>query len=130
MNIEEVTIASISPDPGNVRLHSPQNVEAIAASLRRFGQQKPIVVDGAGIVRAGNGTLSAAKLLGWTSIKIIRTTLTGADAVAYAISDNRVGDPDVGSTFAQNALAQTWAALNAEAGGVPRFSAGKIPALS
>jgi len=42
-------------------------LEQIKASLRRFGQQKPIVVDATNVVRAGNGTLAAAKALGWTN---------------------------------------------------------------
>jgi hypothetical protein len=59
------------------------------ASLRRFGQQKPIVIDRNNIVRAGNGTLEAAKRLGWKKIDCVLTELNGADATAYAIADNR-----------------------------------------
>jgi ParB-like chromosome segregation protein Spo0J len=114
VNIEEVEIASLSADPANVRQHSPRNIETITASLRRFGQQKPIVVDGSGIVRAGNGTLAAAVALGWTKIKIVRTNLSGSEATAYGIADNRSGDPEVGSTFDQQSLAEVIAALNAE----------------
>src|SRR4051812_9327443 len=99
MNIEDVEISSLSPDPANVRRHSERNLETIKASLRRFGQQKPIVVDGSGIVRAGNGTLAAAIALGWTHIKIVRSNLAGSEATAYGIADNRAGDPEVGSTF-------------------------------
>ena len=68
MNIEQLAIASLSPDPANARRHPERNLEQIKASLRRFGQQKPIVVDAANVVRAGNGTLAAAKSLGWTTI--------------------------------------------------------------
>ncbi len=114
MIIEEVEIASLSSDPANVRRHSERNIAAIVGSLRRFGQQRPIVVDGSGIVRAGNGTLAAALSLGWTHIKIIRTNLTGAEATAYAIADNRAGDPEVGSTFDAAALAEVLTALQAE----------------
>ena len=92
MKVESVRIEDISPDPANVRKHSPKNLAAIRASLRRFGQQKPIVVDGDGVVRAGNGTLAAATELGWTHIDVVRTELTGSDAVAYAIADNRTAE--------------------------------------
>lgn len=92
MNVERVPIESLSPDPANVRLHSEKNLGAIAGSLRRFGQQKPIVVDGKGVVVAGNGTLAAAKSLGWTEIDIVRTALTGPEAVAFAIADNRTAE--------------------------------------
>src|SRR4051812_25026478 len=116
MVIEEIEISSLSSDPANVRRHSPRNIDAIKASLRRFGQQRPIVVDGNGIVRAGNGTLAAAVALDWRRIKIIRTDLTGAEATAYAIADNRTGDPEIGSTFDSLALAEVLAALQAEDG--------------
>lgn len=64
MKTERVTVASLLFDPANVRKHGERNLDAIKASLARFGQQKPIVVDGDGIVRAGNGTLIAAEQLG------------------------------------------------------------------
>jgi len=89
MITESVPIESLSQDPSNVREHGVRNVEAIKASLLRFGQQKPIVVDADGVVVAGNGTLGAAKLLGWTSLDVVRTELHGAEAVAFAIADNR-----------------------------------------
>lgn len=114
MTIETIEISSLSPDPANVRRHSERNLETIKASLRRFGQQKPIVIDGNGIVRAGNGTLAAATALGWTHIQAVRSSLAGSEATAYAIADNRAGDPDVGSTFDQNALAEVLASLRAE----------------
>ena len=89
MKIERINVAELSLDPSNVRKHDRKNLDAIKASLRKFGQQKPIVVDAKGIVLAGNGTLTAAKELGWTEIEITRTTLQGVEATAFAIADNR-----------------------------------------
>lgn len=85
-------IDSLLPDPANVREHDQRNVDAIKASLTRFGQQKPIVVDADGVVLAGNGTLGAAKLLGWDRIAVVQTELKNAEAVAYAIADNRTAE--------------------------------------
>lgn len=102
-SIEVVLIESLVPDPENARTHDARNMDAIMASLREFGQQKPIVVDADGIVRAGNGTLLAAKRLGWTQIAIVRSQLRGLDATAYAIADNRTGDL---SEFNAQVLAQ------------------------
>jgi ParB-like chromosome segregation protein Spo0J len=92
MIIETVPVGYLSQDPANARKHDEKNITAIMASLRRFGQQKPIVVDISNVVRAGNGTLEAASRLGWESIDIVRTTLQSADAVAFAIADNRTTD--------------------------------------
>ena len=92
MNIQTIPLADLSLDPSNVRKHSRRNLDAIKASLRKFGQQKPIVVDAKGIVLAGNGTLTAAKELGWTEIQIVRTELAGVEATAFAIADNRTAE--------------------------------------
>ena len=89
MILETVACDTLSLDPANVRKHSAKNLDAIKASLRRFGQQKPIVVDAKGIVLAGNGTLTAAKALGWKEIQIVRTDLAGVQATAFGIADNR-----------------------------------------
>jgi len=105
---ERVTVASLLFDPANVRKHGERNLDAIKASLARFGQQKPIVVDGDGIVRAGNGTLMAAKALGWHEIEIVRTNLRGSEATAYAIADNRTAEL---AEWDEGALAEQLAAL-------------------
>lgn len=89
MKLESVPLSSLSLDPANLRKHGRRNLDAIKASLRRFGQQKPIVVDAKGIVLAGNGTLAAAQELGWSEIKIVRTDLDGTQATAFGIADNR-----------------------------------------
>jgi filamentous hemagglutinin family protein len=108
MDIQTVAIDTIHQDPANVRKHDGKNIDAIKGSLKRFGQQKPIVVNRDGIVIAGNGTLSAAKALGWTEIKIVRTELAGPEATAYAIADNRTAEL---AEWDDDALAQTLAAL-------------------
>ena len=113
MNVETVKIDSLTFDPANVRKHDEKNLSAIKASLNRFGQQKPIVVDASGVVRAGNGTLAAAKALGWKEIRIVRSSLAGSEATAYAIADNRSAEL---AEWDDDALAQTLAALQIEDG--------------
>lgn len=92
MQTETVLIDSLSPDPANARKHDERNLAAIRDSLRAFGQQKPIVVDQREVVIAGNGTLEAAKGLGWTEIAIVRTTLDQTQATAFGIADNRTAE--------------------------------------
>jgi len=92
MRLEKRSVKDLSSDPANARKHSDRNIESIMASLRRFGQQKPIVVDKSNVVRAGNGTLEAAKRLGWETIAVVQSDLTGADMSAYAIADNRTAE--------------------------------------
>jgi DNA modification methylase len=92
MGIQDIPCADLHNDPANVRKHGDQNLAAIKASLARFGQQKPIVVNADGVVIAGNGTLMAARALGWQTIKAVRTNLAGSEATAFAIADNRTAE--------------------------------------
>lgn len=82
-------IATLQPDPANLRRHNERSLAAVMASLSRFGQQKPIVVDRRGVVVAGHGVLEAAKRLGWKQIAAVDSKLAGAERIAYAIADNR-----------------------------------------
>ena len=111
MKIESVPIESISTDPANLRKHDERNISAIIASLRRFGQQHPIVIDSRGIVLAGNGRYEAIKRLGWPTILAVRSDLAGADATAYAIADNRTAEL---ANWDDTALAETLRALQSE----------------
>jgi hypothetical protein len=92
MTVETVTIASLELDPRNARRHPDRNLASIKRSLEPFGQQKPIVVDADGVIIAGNGTVTAARALGWESSDVVRTKLRGAEARAFAIADNRTGE--------------------------------------
>ena len=73
LTIRRVPLDSLHLDPANARRHDERNFEAIKGSLARFRQQKPLVVDRNGMIRAGNGTYLAAKALGWKEIDIVGT---------------------------------------------------------
>jgi len=90
MELETITIGSLALDPQNARKHSNRNLDAIKASLTKFGQRKPIVVHQNTVI-AGNGTLEAAKSLGWTEIQVTRCPddWDTDTAKAYALADNR-----------------------------------------
>ena len=92
MKIERRKISELKNDPVNARKHSPRNLKAIRDSLDVFGQQKPIVVDSRGVVIAGNGTLEAARELGWDDINVTVTDLDPAHAQAFGIADNRTAE--------------------------------------
>src|SRR4051812_30445544 len=64
-----VDVDSLILDPANARKHPEKNLEATMASLRVYGQRKPVVVNRRNMtVEAGNGTLSVARTLGWKKI--------------------------------------------------------------
>jgi DNA modification methylase len=85
-----VPIASIELHPRNSRIG---DVEAVVASLQRFGQLKPIVVQSSTrFVVAGNHLVRAAQKLGWTEIAANVEAMDDATAVAYMLADNRTSD--------------------------------------
>jgi len=83
--------------PGNPR---KGNVAAIKESYSRFGQLKPIVAvrddDGGYTVIAGNHQLQAARDLGWESIAVAVVAMPSEEAIAFALTDNKVSE--LGST--------------------------------
>lgn len=96
-------IEDLQLDPNNARKHSRKNKAAIQSSVEQFGAARSIVIDNDGVVRAGNGTLEAAKKAGISKIKIIdgnrdelvvvrRPDWTDTEAKAYAIADNKSSD--------------------------------------
>lgn len=94
LQIETVKINALTPDPNNARKHDAKNLDAIAGSLKLFGQRKPIVVTPDNVVVAGNGTLEAAKQLGWDEIVVARTPRgwTWEQIKAFALADNRTAE--------------------------------------
>tara|TARA_R110000824_G_scaffold367453_3_gene556614 strand:+ start:2296 stop:2883 length:588 start_codon:yes stop_codon:yes gene_type:complete len=92
MQIKKHEIGKLDKDSANARKHDQRNLEAIKKSLEAFGQQKPIVIDKAGKVIAGNGTIEAAKELGWTEIEAVTSQLDQENAKGYAIADNRTAE--------------------------------------
>ena len=88
-----IEISKLIPDQANARKHNEKNMDAIVASLSRFGQRSPIVVQRQGmIVRAGNGRLEAAKRLSWSHIAAVIVDESSVDATAFAIADNRTAE--------------------------------------
>ncbi|MFA4972974.1 MAG: ParB N-terminal domain-containing protein [bacterium] len=88
-----VPIDAIAVDPTNARAHPPGNISAIAGSLNRYGQRKPIVVNRRdNTIEAGNGTWDAAKLIRWTHIAVVFVDDDPHAATGYALADNRTTD--------------------------------------
>jgi len=94
MKIETLQIKDLTPDPQNARQHDDKNLKAIQGSLKEFGQRKPIVITEAGVIVAGNGTVEAAKRLGWLKIDCVRVPgdWTPEQTKAFALADNRTAE--------------------------------------
>jgi hypothetical protein len=86
-------MAALRLDPENARVHSERNVAAIAESLRRYGQRKPVVANKrTKIILAGNGTYVAAQRLGWTELACVWVQDDKHTARGYALADNRTAE--------------------------------------
>ena len=94
LNTEIIPIDNLVPDENNARTHSKKNIDAIAKSLQTFGQRKPVVITQNNVVVAGNGTLEAAKQIGWKGLAVVRVPADwDSDTIkAYALADNRTAE--------------------------------------
>ena len=90
MDVRRVPIDSIHLDPGNARSHGDVNLAAIEASLKRFGQVEPLVIQQrSGRIIGGNGRVVAMKKLGWTECDIVELDIDDATATALGVALNR-----------------------------------------
>lgn len=79
------------PYVNNARTHSEEQVIQIASSIKEFGFNNPILVDGDRGVIAGHGRLMAAKKLGLDEVPTIELTgLTETQKKAYILADNKI----------------------------------------
>jgi ParB-like chromosome segregation protein Spo0J len=95
MKIENLKTESLVPYARNAKLHDEIQVSKIASSIREFGFNNPVLVDGEkppGII-AGHGRVLAAKKLGLTEVPCIRLAhLSEAQKRAYILADNRLAE--------------------------------------
>lgn len=90
--LEYVALGHIHENPDNPR-RNDEAVPAVAESIRRFGFNSPILVDGDGQIIAGHTRFKAAQVLGLGSVPVIRLThLSAAEARAFNIADNKTAE--------------------------------------
>ncbi len=104
-------LSTIKPDPNNARVHAPEQIDQIKASILRFGFTSPLIVDD--VIRAGNGRYAAAQAIydaGGTihlapgpdrggaaipagTVPVLDVTgWTEEERTAYALADNRIAE--------------------------------------
>ena len=91
MQIEQVITGKLIPYANNARTHSEAQVAQIAASIREFGFNNPILIDEQSTIIAGHGRVLAAQALELKEVPCIRLThLTSNQRKAYVIADNKL----------------------------------------
>ena len=90
-NIEWRQTHSLLAYQRNSRIHSDEQVDQIAASMKEFGWTIPMLVDEDGIIIAGHGRAMAAAKLGISEVPVmVAKGWTEAQKMAYRIADNRL----------------------------------------
>lgn len=93
MEIKNAKIEDLIPYANNARQHSDEQVAQIAASIREFGFNNPVLCDGANGVIAGHGRILAARKLGLKTVPIIELShLSDVQKKAYILADNRIAE--------------------------------------
>ncbi len=77
----------------NARTHSEAQIALIAGSIREFGFNNPVLVDGANGIIAGHGRVLAARKLGLDTVPVIELAHLGeAQKRAYVLADNKLAE--------------------------------------
>lgn len=63
MEIRDIKLSDIRPYEANAKLHSDEQVEAIANSIKEFGTVQPLVLDADNVIVIGHGRYAALKKL-------------------------------------------------------------------
>lgn len=94
IEIVYLPIDKITPYERNARKHGEKDIDAIRASIRRFGFNDPLGIwSDKNIVVEGHGRLLAAKAEGMTELPCIRLDhLTDEQRRAYAAAHNRTAE--------------------------------------
>ena len=107
--VERVSRDELIPYGNNPKEHPKEQVNKIASSIKNYGWDQPIVVDGDGEIIKGHGRLQAAEKLGLDEVPVIwREDLTDAEAKAARIADNKASE----SSYNDDVLATELAMLD------------------
>ena len=89
---EQISIDKIKPHPRNYKVHPPDQLEHLQQSIKENGIYRNVLVANDLTILAGHGIVEAAKLLGLTSVPILRLDLppNSTKAVKILTADNEV----------------------------------------
>lgn len=93
LEVNQLSVDSLRPYSRNARTHSQKQIAQIAASIRTFGFNNPVLIDEDGVIIAGHGRVAAAKSLGIDSVPVIRLDhMSEAQKRAYILADNKLAE--------------------------------------
>jgi ParB-like chromosome segregation protein Spo0J len=91
IKIETTPIDKLVPYVNNARTHSPEQVDQIAASIKEFGFNNPVLIDKKNGIIAGHGRVMAARKLELKEVPTVRLEhLTESQKKAFILADNKI----------------------------------------
>ncbi|MAL09357.1 MAG: hypothetical protein CMF74_06810 [Maricaulis sp.] len=89
---QQISIDKIKPHPRNYKVHPPEQLEHLQQSIKENGIYRNILVANDFTILAGHGIVEAAKLLGLTSVPILRLDLppNSTKSIKILTADNEV----------------------------------------
>jgi DNA modification methylase len=93
VRIKQRKVAELLPYVNNARTHSDEQISKVAASIKEFGFNNPILLDGDRTIIAGHARLAAARKLDLDTVPCIELAhLSDAQRKAYILADNRLAE--------------------------------------
>ena len=89
-----IKIEEIRPYSKNAKKHPTKQIKQIAESIKAFGFNQPLVLDGNKVIIVGHGRYEAAKYLELPEVPCVIVELSEEDAKAYRLADNKLNESD------------------------------------
>lgn len=91
LKIEYRKVSDLLPYVRNARTHSDTQVSQLAASIKEFGFNNPVAVNGEGMILCGHGRVMAAQKLHLTEVPTVCLShLSDTQVKAYILADNKL----------------------------------------
>lgn len=91
LEIEYLPLEKLIPYANNPKLHPPEQIAQIAASIKEFGFNDPVALDMDDTIIEGHGRVMAARKIGMEKVPVIRLGhLSSAQKTAYIIAHNKL----------------------------------------
>jgi DNA modification methylase len=91
--LEQIKTADLVPYARNAKKHDESQVAKLAASIREFGFNNPVLIDADNGIIAGHGRVMAAQKLSLASVPCLRLShLSETQKRAYILADNRLAE--------------------------------------
>jgi len=92
--VQNIKIEEIKPYSKNAKKHPTKQIKQIAESIKVFGFNQPLVLDGSKVIIVGHGRYEAAKYIELPEVPCVIVDLSEEDAKAYRLADNKLNESD------------------------------------